>query len=79
MKKLFVLALMSAAGMAQAETCQCKVYCLSPSGTTVAELQASSKSDAAQKVDKQSDQICRDAGHGRSTSSTMNASQCWVK
>ena len=71
--------LMLGSSLALADQYVCTVNCLNPSGKTQVVVQASSSSDAAQKVDKQSDQICQAAGHGKSTSSTMSASQCSYK
>lgn len=80
MKKSLLLAtLLAAASVAHAGEYQCQVNCVSPSGSTTVSVPASSAYDAAQKVDKQSDQICQAAGHGKSTSSTMSASQCRPK
>ena len=69
-------ALLMASLPASADQYVCTVYCLNPSGKTAVVLPADSASDAARKVDARSDQICRDAGHGKSTSATMSASQC---
>lgn len=68
--------LLAFSSMAAAEQYVCSVNCLNPTGKTVVEINASSSSDAAQKIDKQSDKVCQSAGHGKSTSSTMSASQC---
>lgn len=77
MKKIaLVSALLALAGVAQAGEYACKVYCLSPSGNTTVVVNAGSADQAAQIVDKQSDKICQNAGYGKSTSSTMSASQC---
>lgn len=77
-KTMFAAMLMSIAGFSFAAEYQCKVNCV-PSGATYVTVNASSSSDAAQKVDKQSDQICQAAGYTRSTSSTMSAGQCSSK
>ena len=78
--KIIVAAVLAvASSLAAAGQYVCTVNCVSPSGKTQTVVSASSASDAAQKVDKQSDQICRAAGHGKSTSSTMSASQCSSK
>lgn len=71
---LAVLALSSS--LALADQYVCTVNCVGPSGQTQVVVQAGNASQAAQAVDKQSDQICRSAGHDKSTSSTMSASQC---
>lgn len=78
MKLKFVAAtvLFAASSLAMADQYVCTVNCVSPSGKTQVVVPAGSASEAAQKVDKQSDQICQAAGHGKSTSSTMSASQC---
>lgn len=54
----------------------CQVYCVNPSGSTSATVSASSASEAAKIVDGRSDQICQNAGYGRSTSQSMSSSQC---
>ena len=54
----------------------CQVYCVGPNGSTSVTVSAGSASDAAQIVDARSDKICQNAGHSRSTSQTMSASQC---
>lgn len=75
--RIFVAAAMfMASSLALADQYICTVNCLSPSGRTQAVVNAGSSSEAAQIVDKQSDQICRSAGFGKSTSSSMSASQC---
>jgi hypothetical protein len=78
MKLKFAVAavLTAASSLALAQQYVCTVYCLNPSGQTQVVVPASSASEAAQKVDKQSDKICQNAGHGKSTSMTMSASQC---
>ncbi|MDZ4187865.1 MAG: hypothetical protein U1D25_07145 [Hydrogenophaga sp.] len=75
-KLLIVAALTLASSCAFASQYTCTVHCVSPSGTTTTTVKAGSASEAAKIVDGQSDQICRAAGHGKSTSSTMSASQC---
>lgn len=54
----------------------CKVYCTK--GTTQATVKADSKSDAAKKIDSNgvADQVCKDAGKGAASSSTMKSEQC---
>lgn len=70
-------ALAVASSWAAAAQYTCTVHCISPSGTTTTTtVNAGSASEAAKIVDGQSDQICRAAGHGKSTSSSMSASQC---
>lgn len=78
MKLKFVVAtgLIAASTLALADQYVCTVNCVGPSGQTQVVVQADNSSQAAQIVDKQSDQICRSAGHIKSTSSTMSASQC---
>lgn len=66
----------SVTSLAFAQQFVCTVNCVNPSGKTQVVVPAGSASEAAQKVDKQSDKICQSAGHGKSTSSTMSASQC---
>lgn len=78
-KLLLVCGLILVSASAMADEYQCKVNCVSPSGSTTAEVNADSKSEAASIVDGKSDQICQDAGYGKSTSSTMSSSQCWKK
>lgn len=78
-KLLLVCGLVLASASAMADQYQCTVNCVSPSGKTTAEVSAASTSEAASIVDRKSDQICRDAGYGKSTSSTMSSSQCWKK
>jgi hypothetical protein len=57
----------------------CKVYC--NSGSTSIVVTASSSSDAAKKIDPTpvANQICKDAGKGNASSSTMGSSQCSSK
>lgn len=74
MKKLIALALFALAGMAQAEDYSCKVYC--NSGTTYVTVSASSKDDAAAKVDKQADQVCKEDNKGKASNQTMRPEQC---
>lgn len=75
--KFFVAAgLIAASSLVLADQYVCTVNCVGPSGKTQVIVQAGSSSQAAEAVDKQSDQICRSAGHNKSTSSTMSASQC---
>jgi hypothetical protein len=76
MKVVAFAALLVATSLAHSEEYICRVNCVGPSGQTSVSVSASSASDAASKVDRQSDQICRRAGHDRSTSSSMSASQC---
>jgi|GEM_PF-1715213 len=75
-KLVIAAALAVASSWATAAQYTCTVHCVSPSGTTTTTVNAGSASEAAKIVDGQSDQICRAAGHGKSTSSTMSASQC---
>ncbi|WP_018152894.1 hypothetical protein [Leeia oryzae] len=75
-KSLWLTIGLMLAGLAHAEEYQCKVYCTEPSGSTYVTVEADSDDDAAQIVDKASDQICQEAGFSASTSSTMSASQC---
>lgn len=75
--KLAAFALLSTIStFALADQYVCTVNCLSPSGQTTVKVNASSSSEAASIVDKQSDKICQSAGFGKSTSSSMSASQC---
>lgn len=75
-----VVALGVVVGMAaQAGEYQCTVYCKSPDGKTAVVVKAGSSGEAADIVDKQSDEVCRAAGHGRSTASSMSSSQCKAK
>lgn len=57
----------------------CKVYC--SNGTTSVVVSASSSSDAAKKVDPTpvANQICKEAGKGNASSSTMSSNQCSQK
>lgn len=66
----------SIASLAFAQQYVCSVNCVNPSGKTQIVVPAGSASEAAQKIDKQSDKICQSAGHKKSTSYTMSASQC---
>ena len=73
---VFVAALIGTAS-AYADEYSCKVYCENTSGpTTYVTVNADSSSEAASIVDKQADQVCRDAGHSQASSATMDASQC---
>jgi len=74
MKKILMLGLLSIAGFAHADEYVCKVYC--NSGETYISVKADSKSDAAAKVDRQSDQICKADNRGNSSSQTMRPEQC---
>lgn len=74
--KLLALAIASVSIAATAQQYSCNVNCLNPTGKTYVTVRAGSASEAADIVDKRSDAICREAGHGKSTSSTMSASQC---
>ena len=58
---------------------QCKVYCKGPDGQTYVTVKADSSSDAAAMVDRQGHQICKAAGHGNASSSTMSSNQCSAK
>lgn len=73
---LIAAALAVSSSWAAAGQYTCTVHCVNPSGTTSTTVNAGSASEAAKIVDGQSDQICRAAGHGKSTSSSMSASQC---
>ena len=73
--KVFVAsAMFLLSSMASAQQYSCKVYC--NSGQTFVTLTASSAADAAAKVDKQGDQICKGDGKGNASSKTMSADQC---
>ena len=74
--KLFIAAALVMASSWASANYVCTVHCVNPSGTTTVSVKAGSASEAAKIVDGQSDQICRGAGFGKSTSSTMSASQC---
>lgn len=65
-----------AASAAHADVYVCKVYC--NGGTTSVVVQASSSSEAAKKIDPApvANQVCREAGLGNASSSTMGSSQC---
>jgi hypothetical protein len=74
--KLALLAALFATSSVMAQTYSCKVYC--QNGSTYANVNASSASEAAAKIDPTpvANQICRDAGKGNASSSTMGSSQC---
>ncbi len=57
----------------------CKVYC--NSGSTEVLVNASSKRDAAEKIDPTpvANRICKEAGKGNASSSTMSGDQCYLK
>jgi len=55
---------------------ECRVYCKDPDGQVMVSVRADSRSDAASIVDRQGHEVCKRAGHGRATSSTMSPSQC---
>jgi hypothetical protein len=57
----------------------CKVYC--SNGSTSVVVNASSSSDAARKIDPTpvADQVCREAGKGKASSSSMSSGQCSAK
>jgi hypothetical protein len=77
MKKLLLcmsVALLSSQAFAAEYVC--KVYCVGPDGSTQVRVEASSASEAAKLIDRQSDQVCQAADFRASTSSTMSASQC---
>jgi hypothetical protein len=78
MKSKFAVAvaMFSASAAALADQYVCAVNCVSPSGKTQVVVSAGSASAAAQAVDKRSDQVCRSAGYGKSTSASMSSSQC---
>ena len=75
---LLFIALATAAS-AQAGEYVCKVYC--SGGSTTVVISASSSSDAARKIDPQpvADQICKEGGYGKASSSTMSSGQCTAK
>ncbi len=75
-KTFFAVALLLVSGAASAQQYACNVHCVRPSGQIVVTVNAGSSSEAANIIDKQSDQVCQRAGHGASTSSSMSASQC---
>ena len=64
-------------GAAQASEYVCKVYC--NSGTTAVVVNADSRDDAAAKVDKMPDQVCKGEGKGDKSSQTMRPEQCSKK
>lgn len=68
-----------AMGSAHAAEYACKVYC--SGGTTTVVITASSASDAAKKIDPTpvANQICKEAGKGTASSSTMSSNQCSAK
>jgi hypothetical protein len=74
--KLALLAALFATSSVMAQTYSCKVYC--QNGSTTATVSASSASDAAAKIDPTpvANKICRDAGKGNASSSTMGSNQC---
>lgn len=76
MKAKFLLAmgLVALSSMASADEYVCKVYC--NSGQTYVTVKASSSSDAAAKVDRQGDQICRGENKGNGSNQTMRPEQC---
>ncbi|PWF55168.1 hypothetical protein [Massilia glaciei] len=74
MKKLLLLCLLGMTGLAHAADYQCKVYC--KSGMTTVTVQADSREDAAAKVDRQGDQICKNDDRGSATKETMRPEQC---
>lgn len=79
MKLKFVVtagALSAASTLALAQQYVCTMNCLNPSGKTMTVVSAGSASEAASIVEKQSDKIFQAAGHGKSPSSSMSASQC---
>lgn len=79
-KSLFVVAALAGISMsAISAEYVCSVNCLNPSGTASVVVSAGSAGEAAGIVDKQSDQICQGAKHGRSTPQSMSASQCSKK
>lgn len=75
---LSTIAVISAAS-AHAGEYVCKVYC--NGGTTTVVVSAGSSSEAAKKVDPTpvANQICKDAGKGNASSSTMSGNQCSAK
>jgi hypothetical protein len=66
-------------GSAHAGEYVCKVYC--SGGSTSVVISASSASDAAKKIDPTpvANQICKEAGKGNASSSTMSSNQCSAK
>lgn len=76
-KILLVVALFAMAGIAQAEEYSCKVYC--NSGETYTTVNASSKADAAAKIDARSDAICKSDKKGNASNKTMRPEQCSKK
>jgi hypothetical protein len=78
--KLLIASLIAATStFASAGEYVCKVYCKNPSGTATVEVTASSAYAAAAMVDKRSDQVCQAEGYGKSTTTSMSASQCSSK
>ncbi|MEF8709808.1 MAG: hypothetical protein V5B38_13420 [Candidatus Accumulibacter propinquus] len=79
MKRLLIAGLFAVAGVAQAGEYICTVYC--SGGKTQTVVSASSASDAAKKIDPQpvAAQVCKSAGLGSPSSSTMGSSQCSSK
>lgn len=79
---LMVLAVaMTGAMTANAGEYVCKVYCTS-GGATSATVSASSSSDAAKQLDSSQatvDRICKAAGKGSASTSSMGSSQCSSK
>ena len=73
-KLVLAIGLLTLTSVVSASEFVCKVYC--NSGETYVTLDASSASDAAAKVDKQSDQICKGDKKGNSSSKTMRPEQC---
>ena len=60
---------------------ECKVYCLDPMGSTKYQVNASSRSEAVNLLDKNSYQVCRSAGFGRDSPDSMESheKQCYEK
>lgn len=75
----FAAVALAVSSSAWAAEYECRVYCKDPDGQASVTVRADSKSDAAQIVDRQGHDICKRAGHGRATSSTMSPSQCSPK
>lgn len=73
---LAVAAMCLASSAAVADQYACTVHCLGPDGKTQIVVKAGSAAAAARAVDRQSDRICRSAGHRKSTSASMSAAQC---
>ena len=76
MKRTFVaVMLLGITVSVQATEYSCKVYCKSGSPVYV-NVNADSKEEAAAKVDRMPDQVCKDEGKGNKTDETMRPDQC---